>query len=159
MFDAGLNEQVDRAARRAGVTRASLLTGAWALTLGYAGGGREVVFGTTLSGRPATLPGVERMVGLFINTVPVRVGIDDDARVSQWLQQLHGQQSERARLGAASLTDIRRWAGYEGGELLSSLFVVENYPVNRQLARGDAGFDVSEFAAAETRTIIRWSAS
>ncbi|WP_227104398.1 non-ribosomal peptide synthetase [Chromobacterium rhizoryzae] len=152
VFDAGLNEQVDRAARRAGVTRASLLTGAWALTLGYAGGGREVVFGTTLSGRPATLPGVERMVGLFINTVPVRVGIDDDARVSQWLQQLHGQQSERARLGAASLTDIRRWAGYEGGELLSSLFVVENYPVDRQLARGDAGFDVSEFAAAETRT-------
>ncbi|UGA40618.1 condensation domain-containing protein [Chromobacterium haemolyticum] len=152
VFDAALREQVDRAARRAGVTRASLLTGAWALTLGYAGGGRDVVFGTTLSGRPATLPGVERMVGLFINTVPVRVVMDDDASVSQWLRQLHEQQSERARLGAASLTDIQRWAGYEGGELLSSLFVVENYPVDRTLARGDAGFDVSEFAAAETRT-------
>ncbi|WP_162897104.1 non-ribosomal peptide synthetase [Chromobacterium rhizoryzae] len=152
VFDAALREEVDRAARRAGVTRASLLTGAWALTLGYAGGGRDVVFGTTLSGRPATLPGVERMVGLFINTVPVRVGMDDDASVSQWLRQLHEQQSERARLGAASLTDIQRWAGYEGGELLSSLFVVENYPVDRTLARGDAGFDVSEFAAAETRT-------
>ncbi|ALX44674.1 hypothetical protein AQ610_19265 (plasmid) [Burkholderia humptydooensis] len=153
-FTPALRDQVDRAARHAGVTRASLLTGAWALTLGYAGGGRDVVFGMTLSGRPATLPGVEQMVGLFINTVPVRVGIDDDARVSSWLQDLHRQQSERARLGAASLTDIQRWAGYDGDALLSSLFVVENYPVDRTLARRDVGLDldVSEFAAVATRT-------
>nr|AFR69334.1 nonribosomal peptide synthetase SpiDE1 [Pseudomonas sp. Q71576] len=145
--DDALCDALGLAARQAGITQASVLTGAWALTLGLAGGGSDVLFGTTLSGRPADLQQVELTVGLFINTVPVRVRIDDDDVVSDWLQRLHRQQSEREKYSTASLTTVQRWAGLNGGDLLSSLFVVENYPIDSMLKQSDIGVDITELTS------------
>ena len=56
------------------------------------------MFGTVVSGRPAALKGVEQMVGMFINTLPVRVGVAEDEEVGEWLRQLQERQSECARI-------------------------------------------------------------
>ncbi|MEK8145307.1 condensation domain-containing protein [Streptomyces sp. M10(2022)] len=70
---ARVTEQLEQRARAAGLTVASVVQGAWALVLGHLTGRADVVFGSTVAGRPAELEGHEGMVGLFANTLPVRV--------------------------------------------------------------------------------------
>src|SRR5687767_5554851 len=84
--DAEVMARAQAFARGQGVTLNTLVQGAWALLLGRYAGTRDVVFGATVSGRPAELPGVERAVGLYINTVPVRVALDDGVAVGDWLR-------------------------------------------------------------------------
>ncbi|MYW17745.1 hypothetical protein GT039_19680, partial [Streptomyces sp. SID2955] len=84
-------------AQRAGLTLNTVLQGAWALLLSRYGGGSDVVFGTTVSGRPAELPGVTSMVGLFINTLPTRVRVDGRRPLLDWLRELQTAQSESRR--------------------------------------------------------------
>src|SRR5205823_6152203 len=73
-------------AQRNGLTLNTVVQGAWGLVLAHFSGERDVVFGTTVSGRPADLPGVESMVGMFINTVPTRVTVHSGQPVARWLQ-------------------------------------------------------------------------
>ncbi|WP_247687040.1 condensation domain-containing protein, partial [Pseudoalteromonas luteoviolacea] len=79
-------------AKRSQTTVNILVQGAWALLLSKYGGGSQVVFGSTTSGRPATLAGVDEMVGLFINTLPVVAKVEGEKSVVSWLQQLHRAQ-------------------------------------------------------------------
>ncbi|WP_344977602.1 condensation domain-containing protein, partial [Salinactinospora qingdaonensis] len=76
---------VHRFAREQGVTVNAVVQGAWALLLAAYSGETDVVFGATTSGRPAELPGVEEALGLFINTLPVRVSIDPATPAATWL--------------------------------------------------------------------------
>ncbi|HVQ98212.1 MAG TPA: amino acid adenylation domain-containing protein, partial [Mycobacterium sp.] len=113
-------------ARSRGVTVNTLTQLAWALVLSRLTDRNDVVFGVTVSGRPAELTGVETMVGLFINTVPLRVRIDDDASVGT--QCLAVQRSaallrEHSYLGHAQL---RALGGV--GEMFDTLLVYENFP-------------------------------
>ncbi|MGX1567697.1 condensation domain-containing protein, partial [Streptomyces sp. NPDC055509] len=127
-LSAGLSAGVTELARRHGLTVNTVLQTAWALLLARLTGKDDVVFGMTVSGRPAEIPGIEQMVGLLINTVPVRVRLD----ASQSLTELMGRvQEEQARLSDhqyLGLTDIQRAAGQ--GELFDTLYVFENYPSN-----------------------------
>src|SRR5262249_11052657 len=75
-LDAGLTEALRELCRRERLTLSTLVQGVWALLLGLNSGQDDVVFGTTVSGRSADLPGVESMVGLFINTLPTRVRLE-----------------------------------------------------------------------------------
>src|SRR5215216_1016254 len=68
-------------AREQGLSLNTLALGAWALLLSRYSGKRDVVFGSTVSGRPAELAGVETMVGLFINTLPLRVEVSPETPV------------------------------------------------------------------------------
>src|SRR5207253_9356812 len=79
-------------ARRHHLTLNTLLQGAWALLLNRYCGARDVVFGTAVSGRPLTMPGAQTMVGIFINTLPVRVQVPFDGSLSSWLQELQDKQ-------------------------------------------------------------------
>ncbi|SDJ42953.1 amino acid adenylation domain-containing protein [Lentzea albidocapillata subsp. violacea] len=109
-----------------GYTLNTVVQAAWALVLGGITGRRDVVFGTTVSGRPADLPGVETMVGLFINTIPVRATFRPGMTVAELCADLHRQQlrtSENATLG---LADLHRLTGTT--ELFDTLTVFENYP-------------------------------
>ncbi|HJZ03951.1 MAG TPA: amino acid adenylation domain-containing protein, partial [Streptosporangiaceae bacterium] len=121
------------------VTVNTLVQGAWALLLGRYGGCSEVVFGMTTAGRPGELAGVERMVGLFINTLPRRVALDDTAPVGDWLRGLQGRQAEEQQHGWCSLVDIQHWSGIaSGAALFDTLVVFENYPVAASLRDGAA---------------------
>jgi polyketide synthase PksJ len=122
--------ELQQLARRGQVSLSTVTQAAFALLLARYGGGADVVFGTTLSARPPELAGVERMVGLFINTVPVRVRLQPGEPLADLLRRLQGQQNQIQLHGHAALRDIRRWAGIGAdGEPFEVLLVFENYPL------------------------------
>jgi amino acid adenylation domain-containing protein/non-ribosomal peptide synthase protein (TIGR01720 family) len=116
-------------ARRRSLTLNTLVQGAWALLLHRYSGANEVVFGSTVAGRPPELPGVEGMVGLFINTLPVRVRLAGGSTTLDWLQQLQDQQVATRQYEYSPLVQIQAWSGIPRGQpLFESLLVFENYP-------------------------------
>jgi amino acid adenylation domain-containing protein len=114
-------------ARQSQLTLNTVTQGAWALLLSHYSGERDVVFGATVSGRPAEVDGVESMVGVFINTLPVRITIQDDITIQAWLRQLQGQFVELRRHECTPLVQVQSWSE-SGGSLFESLLVFENYP-------------------------------
>ncbi|QLE75209.1 amino acid adenylation domain-containing protein [Streptomyces rectiverticillatus] len=115
-------------ARSHGLTLNTLVQGAWAVLLSRLTGRTDVVFGATVSGRPADVPGVESIVGLFSNTVPVRFTLDEDETVAAALARLQEQQSRLLDHQYAGLAGIQAQAGL--GTLFDTLLVFENYPVD-----------------------------
>ncbi|MEU9763662.1 amino acid adenylation domain-containing protein [Streptomyces sp. NPDC047987] len=124
-----LSAQVTAFARRHHLTVNAIVQGAWALLLSQYAGSRDVVFGTTVSGRPADLPGAEDILGLFINTQPVRVGIDHGQSVPRWLTALQAAHAEARRHEDIALSDIPTDLA-PGAPLFESLLVFENYPID-----------------------------
>ena len=117
-------------AREQKLTMNTLVQGAWALLLSRYSGEQDVLFGATVSGRPADLAGVEKMVGLFINTLPVRVKLSPQSSLSSWLRSLQEQQSEQRQYEYSSLIDIQGWSEIpRGAPLFESILVFENLPV------------------------------
>ncbi|MFD4206030.1 amino acid adenylation domain-containing protein [Micromonospora tulbaghiae] len=125
---ASLTDALTRTARTAGVTLNTVVQAAWAVLVGSLTGRDDVVFGATVAGRPAELPGVETMVGLFINTVPVRVRLDPAEPVTAMLRRVQERQSSLQPHQHLGLADIQRLTGH--GELFDTLVVFENYPVD-----------------------------
>ncbi|HVT16909.1 MAG TPA: condensation domain-containing protein, partial [Thermoanaerobaculia bacterium] len=121
-------------ARRHRLTLATVLYGAWALVVARETGGEEAVFGGTVTGRPLELAGVESMVGLFINTLPVRVAVDPAHGLLAWLTALQEWQSEARHHENAPLAAIHAWSGLAGAPLFDHILVVENDPLDGGLA-------------------------
>ncbi|MGH1392473.1 MAG: amino acid adenylation domain-containing protein [Trichormus sp.] len=118
-------------AKQQQLTLNTLLQGAFALLLSRYCNTTDVVFGATSSGRPATLAGVESMVGLFINTLPVRVQVSPTDNLVEWLQKLQAQQAEALDYEYTSLLEIQEWSELAPGTaLFDSILVFENYPVD-----------------------------
>jgi amino acid adenylation domain-containing protein/non-ribosomal peptide synthase protein (TIGR01720 family) len=116
------------------LTVSTLVHGAWAILLSRYSGQEDVVFGATVSGRPADLAGVESMVGLFINTLPIRVQASPEAFLLDWLKQLQAQQIELRQYEYSSLVQVQGWSDVPRGlPLFESIVVFENYPVNASL--------------------------
>ncbi|MFD3687477.1 amino acid adenylation domain-containing protein [Nocardiopsis sp. NPDC058631] len=124
-------------ARDLGVTVNTLVQAAWALVLGGATGRTDVVFGATVSGRPADLPGVESILGLFINTVPVRVRTGPGTLLSDLLRDLQQRQAALAEHHHVGLTRTQELAG--AAPLFDTLLVFENFPLRDALADHDYG--------------------
>ncbi|WP_186762711.1 non-ribosomal peptide synthase/polyketide synthase [Lentzea tibetensis] len=141
-------EQTDRLramTQQAGLTLSTVVQGAWALVLSACSGQRDVVFGTTVSGRPAELAGVESMIGMFINTIPTRVGIRWQQSLLEWLRELQAGQAEAQRFGYVSLARLQK----SGTALFDSIVVVENYPIDVEAA-ASRGLGLRELSAVET---------
>ncbi|HEX7243841.1 MAG TPA: amino acid adenylation domain-containing protein, partial [Longimicrobiaceae bacterium] len=129
-------------ARRRGVTLSTMVQGAWALLLSRYAGEEDVVFGATVSGRPPELAGAEETVGLFINTLPVRVRLRGEATLGEWLGQLQREQVEAREYEYAPLVEVQRWSEVPRGEsLFESLVVFENFPVDQAVAEESGGLD------------------
>ena len=111
------------------ITLNTILQGVWALLLSRYNDTDNVLFGATVSGRPPELPDVESMVGLFINTLPVRIRVSQTDTVMAWLQSLHAQQQTLHQFEHVLLTDIQGWSEVPRDlPLFESLFVFESYP-------------------------------
>ncbi|MEO1339330.1 MAG: condensation domain-containing protein, partial [Myxococcota bacterium] len=122
-------------AREHRLTINTLLQGAYAWLLSGYVDSFDVVFGTTVSGRPAELPGIESMVGLFINTVPARVRIDPQAPVGTFLQRLQATNNERRAFEHASLVDIQKSINTSsGGPMFDTLLAVESFPASQHFS-------------------------
>ena len=123
-----------RLASKQHLTVNTLIQGAWSLLLARYSGETEVCFGSTVSGRPAELAGVESMVGMFLNTLPVRVTVADRQSLSEWLRTLLAAQVARDRYAFTPLARIQKWSGVTAGvALFETLLVFENLPVERVL--------------------------
>ncbi len=109
-----------------GLTLNTAVLFAWAVVLGRLTDRRDIVFGTIVSGRPQGLHGVETMVGLFINAVPVVHQLSDAAVVEQ-CARLQRESSAMRDIGYLSLSDIQREHGR--GALFDTMFVFENAPI------------------------------
>ncbi|SFY16281.1 amino acid adenylation domain-containing protein [Pseudomonas sp. NFACC49-2] len=115
------------------------IQGAWALLLSRYSGNRDVLFGVTVAGRPTDLAGVEEMVGLFINSLPLRIDVDPQAPVADWLQALLSHNARLREHESASLVDIQRCSQVpRGQQLFDSLVVFENAPLDISSVQLDA---------------------
>ncbi|WP_431896076.1 amino acid adenylation domain-containing protein [Nonomuraea sp. bgisy101] len=113
--------------RARGLTLSTVVQGAWGLLLGRLTGRRDVVFGSTVSGRQADVEGVESMVGLLVNTVPVRLAWRPEDRPADLLSRLQDAQAELLDHQHLGLAEIQRISGF--ATLFDTLVAVENYPV------------------------------
>ncbi len=112
------------------VTLNTLTLAAWALLLWRYSGEDDVLFGTVTAGRPTDLPGVSSMVGLFINTLPVRIGLGAAREVVEFLKHLQEDQVEARQFEDSPLSQVQGWSEIRRGmPLFESLVVFENYPV------------------------------
>lgn len=130
-IDLATSNALKNVAKQNRLTLNTIVQGAWSILLSRYSGEEDVVFGTTLSGRPAELRGVENMVGMFINTLPLRVKVSEDEQLIPWLQSLQTQQLEMRQYEYSSLAKVQRWSDVEPGQpLFESIVVFENYPTS-----------------------------
>ncbi|MFB7853109.1 amino acid adenylation domain-containing protein, partial [Streptomyces sp. NPDC056053] len=133
--DGELSVRMGEFAKSHRITVNTIVQGMWTLLLSRYSGSEDVLYGSTVSGRPADLPDVESMVGLFINTLPVRAAAPGEARVVDWLRTLQEGHVELRQYEYSSLADIQRWSAIPGPDaLFRSILVFENYP---KLLSGD----------------------
>ncbi|HEY0736251.1 MAG TPA: amino acid adenylation domain-containing protein [Herpetosiphonaceae bacterium] len=122
-------ETLQALARQERLTINTIVQGAWVLLLHHYSGEHDLVFGATVSGRPAELAGSETMVGCFINTLPVRVRVEPELKVRDWLQTLQRQQADLRQYEYSPLVQVQSWSDVPRGEpLFESIVVFENYP-------------------------------
>ncbi len=130
------------------LTLNTICQGAWSLLLSQYSGQQDIVFGAVVSGRPAHLVGAESIVGLFINTLPVRVKLDAHSSLLDWLKELQEQQIDARQYEYSSLTDIQLWSEIpRGHDLFHSLFVFENYFVSYDIGTMHSGLTVNDMQA------------
>ncbi|MFN2631811.1 MAG: amino acid adenylation domain-containing protein [Thermoanaerobaculia bacterium] len=133
-------------ARRHRLTLNTLIQGAWAVLASRYSGEEDVLFGATVSGRPASLPDVESMVGLFINTLPVRVRVPQSGKLIDWLRRLQEEFLELRQYEHSSLVDIQGWSEVpRGTPLFESLLVFENVGGDFDSVSGDGPLKVLRF--------------
>ena len=130
--------QLEATLRRHQLTLGTIVHGAWAVLLGRYTRSRDVLFGTTVSGRPPDLPGVEEMIGPFINTLPARIAIEDALPATQWLRDVQAQLVIARQFEYSPLVAAHRCSAVPPGTpLFESLVVVENYPGTVGSSAGD----------------------
>ena len=141
-----------RALARFGITLNTAIQAGWGLLLGRYGGTEDVVFGSTVSGRPPDLPGAESMVGLFINTLPTRVSWKGAPSIVSWLQGLQALQGESRQYEFLPLTTIQAESVIPSAiPMFETLFVFENYPHTGTGIEEDLGLTL-ESGAGYSRT-------
>ncbi len=112
------------------VTMSTLIQTAWGLLLHLHSGSEDVVFGVTVSGRPADLPQVESMTGLFINTLPLRLPITPEWTISKLLAHTQDTVFQMREFEYTVLPDIQQLTHIPNGDsLFNSIVVFENYPI------------------------------
>ena len=124
-----LSRRLAEFARQERVTVNTLFAGAWALLLGQYGRTNDVTFGATVAGRGNGLPRQDEMTGLFINTLPLRVLVDEQANLCDWLRHIQRTQAAISQFEQTPLVTIQRWSDVPAGApLFESILVFENFP-------------------------------
>jgi non-ribosomal peptide synthase protein (TIGR01720 family) len=144
---AEITEALGDLARSCHTTVSTVLQGAWAQVLMWLTGQPDVAFGTAVSGRPTDLPGAESMVGLLINTVPVRATITPETTVASLMAQLQGAYTNTLDHQHLALNEIHRVTGQD--QLFDTVFVYENYPIDTAALLGVHELSITDFTNRE----------
>jgi amino acid adenylation domain-containing protein len=145
-----LKQELERVCQVQHKTPASLLYGGLALLWQRYNNSDEAIFGTTVSGRNVNVKGIEEIVGLLINTVPLRVTVNREETVSAYLERVQRGLQEREEYELTPLVDIVGYSGLNAGELFDTLVVIENYPLEKRLGAGAGELTVSGFQIEES---------
>lgn len=130
-------------ARQHQLTLNTLIQGAWAVLISHYSGKEEVVYGCTVSGRPVDLVGSESIIGMLVNTLPIRVKVDPEQSLLLWLKELQAQMVEMRQYEYSSLVDVQGWSEVRRGmPLFESIVVFENLPVPQDLREGHRSVEV-----------------
>ncbi|MDJ0839476.1 MAG: amino acid adenylation domain-containing protein [Acidobacteriota bacterium] len=136
---------LEQFARANGLTMSTLFQASWALALSRYLDRDDVAFGVTGSGRPPELKDVERLVGMFLNTLPLRTRLEPDKPVLTWLEELQGLQVEGRQFEYSVLAEIQQLADVPAGQpLFDSIVVYENYPVDTSLGERFGGEGIGD---------------
>jgi len=150
LVDHAVTLRLEEFARSQHVTLNTLAQSAWALLLSCYSGDAEVLFGAVVSGRPVDLEGAESMVGLFINTLPVRIRIMPGMRVGEWLREVQSKAVEARWYEHSPLAEVQRWSQIKAGSpLFESLLVFENYPLDQMLQERVGNLTISDVRGRE----------
>ncbi|MHC0067443.1 SDR family NAD(P)-dependent oxidoreductase [Nostoc sp. UIC 10890] len=132
------------------VTLSTVVQAAWALLLSRYSGEKDVVFGVTVSGRPPSLSEIENMVGLFINTLPLRVQVSTQEQLLPWLQKIQQSMVELQEYFYTPLVDIQATSEIPGGiPLFESIVVFENYPIDNSLLNEEGSLHLGDVEVFE----------
>jgi amino acid adenylation domain-containing protein len=147
----GTTERLRTLAQQSRVTLNTVAQGAWGLLLSRYSGSDDVVFGATVAGRPASLPGVETMIGPFINTLPVRVSTPPSAELVPWLKDLQSLQVQLREYEYTPLVDLQGWSEVPRSQpLFESVFVFQSFPVDRELLQAvDNAVEIRDLVGRE----------
>jgi nonribosomal peptide synthetase protein BlmV len=136
--------------RRNAITLSTILYGGWALSLAALTGADDVTFGVTLAGRSPDVPGALDAIGMFINTLPLRLRIPSDGSLAQWLQQVQRDRSDLTRVEHTPLSLLGSWIGGADAarrRLFDTIAVIENFPVLVPVGRASARLRVSDISS------------
>ncbi|WP_139333252.1 non-ribosomal peptide synthetase, partial [Mycobacterium sp. SP-6446] len=134
-------------ARSQHTTVNTVLQAAWALLLTSLTGRHDVAFGVAVSGRPAEVSGADSMVGMLINTVPVRARVTPATTTADLIDQLQSAHTKTLEHQHLSLSDIHRISGHD--QLFDTLFVFQNFPIDTGAPLGVDGLNITDFASRE----------
>jgi amino acid adenylation domain-containing protein/non-ribosomal peptide synthase protein (TIGR01720 family) len=132
VIDKDIYRGLSELARQSNVTLNNVLQAAWCVILQRYTGADDIMFGNVTSGRNISLPGIDLIIGLFINTIPMRIQIDDQQPFAQMAGQLQEILVESQTYGTLSLGEIQGYTAVEG-QALEHLYIHENYPVDQEL--------------------------
>lgn len=131
-------------AQRHRITVNTLLQAAWAMLLSHYSGRDDVVYGVTVAGRPVDLPGVEKILGLFINSLALRVKLSPGWTVTDFLKQLLSRNLELRQYEHTPLVAIQSWLGFPHERpLFDSLLVFENAPIDAGLLQKKRALNIT----------------
>ncbi|WP_164744553.1 condensation domain-containing protein, partial [Paenibacillus xylaniclasticus] len=140
-----LTRRLEEIARQNQVTLNTMMQTLWAIVLAKYNNIEDVVFGAVVAGRPANLTGVEHMIGLFINTIPVRIQFKSDERLEDVLKRVQLEALQSQEHEYVSLSEVQNVSSLKQ-QLIKQIMVFENYPVETQLRQmtedGEIGFEV-----------------
>nr|QEO74426.1 condensation domain-containing protein [uncultured bacterium] len=131
--------------RRHRLTLGTLLEGAWALQLSHLSRREDVVFGLAVAGRPPGLKGSESIVGLFLNTVALRVCVEPQRELLPWLREIQAQLGELRQYELSGLAQVQEWSELPPRrQLFDSFLNVLNYPIDQAMRRMDVPLQVTD---------------
>lgn len=128
----------------------TIIQGVWAIILAKMMNKSEVIFGTSVSGRSNSFPEMDQLAGMFMNIQPVKVSIDAEKPIQQWLSSIQENQLEALQFEHLSTNEIANFiqASSEGA-VFDSLLVFENYPWKELTA---PGIRITEYRSGITST-------
>ncbi|MGD9898611.1 MAG: amino acid adenylation domain-containing protein [Calditrichaceae bacterium] len=149
-LSSSLSENISSFTRSNHFTISTLIQAAWSVLLSRYSGEKDVIFGVTVSGRPPELDGVESMIGLFINTLPMRIRVSPGQKMMTFLKEIHQQSAGMRQFEFSALAEVQKLSGIKGNlPLFESIVVFENYPVSSSLNDFDNKIRIFDINAIE----------
>ena len=146
-----LKEELDNFVKKQKINASTILYTSWGILLQKYNNTNDVVFGTTVSGRSAKVQGIEDIVGLFINTIPLRVLYRSGEKIERLLQNINKTLLEREEYEIVSLVDLNKYTQLNmNSEFFNSIVVIENYPLENTLIGQKGNLSINSYSMMES---------